>query len=117
VRCGEARFRAVGPMWAGREMRLGPTALVSCGAVDVVITSYPLQVTEPAYLEAAGAEPGRMRIFAIKSLQHFRAAFAPLVDDILFADSGGLVSSRFERFPYRNVRRPIWPLDPDVARQ
>ena len=116
-RCADARFRAVGPMWTNREMRLGMTAVVACGAVDVVITSFPLQVTEPAYLEAAGVDIARKRIIAIKSLQHFRAAFQPLVDDILFADSGGLVSSDYRRYAYMKVRRPIWPLDVDAARQ
>ncbi len=58
-----------------------------------------------------------MRIIAIKSLQHFRAAFEPLVDDILFADSGGLVSSDYRRYPYMKVRRPIWPLDADAGQQ
>jgi microcystin degradation protein MlrC len=117
VRCGDVQFRATGPMWTNREMRLGLTALVSCGPVDIVITSYPLQVTDPAYLVAAGADFERAQIIAIKSMQHFRAAFEPLVDDILFADSGGIVSTRLERFPYRNVRRPIWPLDADAVRQ
>jgi microcystin degradation protein MlrC len=112
---GDVRFLAKGPMWTNREMRLGPAALLACGSVDVVITSYPLQVTEPAYLTACGVDLDRMRIIAIKSLQHFRAAFAPLVDDILFADSGGLVSSDYRRFDYRKVRRPVWPLDEDVA--
>lgn len=117
VRCGDVRFRATGPMWSGREMRLGPTALVACGTVDVVITSYPLQVTDPAYLTAAGVDFERVRVIAIKSLQHFRAAFEPVVDDILFADSGGLVSNQYRRLPYRKVRRPIWPLDADAGRR
>jgi microcystin degradation protein MlrC len=115
--CADTRFRAVGPMWTHRKLRLGMTAVVACGTVDVVIASFPLQVTEPAYLEAAGIDLERKPIIAIKSLQHFRAAFASRVDAILFADSGGLVSNEYRRFPYARVRRPIWPLDEDVERQ
>lgn len=117
VRCAETTFRAVGPMWTNREMRLGMTALLACTDVEVVITSSALQVTEPTYLSAAGVDFDRKRIIAIKSLQHFRAAFEPIVDDILFADSGGLVSSAYQRFPYERVRRPIWPLDPQALQQ
>jgi microcystin degradation protein MlrC len=79
--------------------------------VDVVITSFPLQVTDPSYLAAAGIDVPAKQLIAIKSMQHFRAAFAPLVDEIIFVDSGGLVCTKLDRFPYRNVRRPIWPLD------
>jgi microcystin degradation protein MlrC len=117
VSCGHVSFRATGPMWANREMHLGLTALLRCGAVDVVITSYPLQVTDTAYLLAAGVDVERARIIVIKSLQHFRAAFEPLVDDILFANSGGLVSTDYHQFHYRNVRRPVWPLDEGAPRQ
>jgi microcystin degradation protein MlrC len=98
-------------------MQLGLTVRLTCGPLDVVITSYPLQVTEPSYLESAGVDVESRAIIAIKSLQHFRAKFDPLVDDVIFADSGGLVSNQYHRFPYRNVRRPIWPLDPDTRRQ
>jgi microcystin degradation protein MlrC len=117
IRCSETTFRAVGPMWTNREMRLGMTALLACGTVDIVITSSALQVTEPTYMSAAGVDIDRKWIIAIKSLQHFRAAFEPIVDDILFADSGGLVSSAYQRFPYERVRRPIWPLDLEAPRQ
>lgn len=117
IRCGEVSFRATGLMWLNRLMHLGPTALLRCGNVDLVITSNPLQVIDTAYLDAAGVDVERARIIVIKSLQHFRAAFEPLVDDILFADSGGLVSTQFHRFPYQRVRRPIWPLDEQTVRQ
>jgi microcystin degradation protein MlrC len=101
-------------MWTNREMHLGPTATLRCGNLDVVVTSYPLQVTEPAYLTAAGVDVSSKKLIAIKSMQHFRAAFAPIVDDILFVDSGGILCTRFDRLPYRNVRRPIWPLDSEA---
>ena len=112
--CNDVSFRATGPMWTNREMRLGPTATLRCGTVDVVITSFPLQVTDPSYLTAAGIDLPSKQLIAIKSMQHFRAAFAPMVDEIIFVDSGGLVCTKLHRFPYRSVRRPIWPLDSEA---
>ena len=117
VFCDDVRFRASGPMWANREMRLGPTATLRCGTVDAVITSFPLQVTDPSYLTAAGIDVPSKQLIAIKSMQHFRAAFAPLVDEIIFVDSGGLVCTRLDRLPYRHVRRPIWPLDSEAPQE
>ena len=49
---------------------------------------------------------------AVKSAQHFRAAFAPLASEVLVVDDGGgLTSDNYRRFEYRNLRRPIYPLD------
>jgi microcystin degradation protein MlrC len=115
--CGDVRFVARSGIYANRELRLGPTVVIRCRTVDVIITSFPLQVTDPTYISACGVDFEGMRIIAIKSMQHFRTALEPLVDDILFADTGGLVSNRYSEFPYRHVRRPIWPLDPAADRQ
>jgi microcystin degradation protein MlrC len=47
----------------------------------------------------------------LKSMQHFRAAFAQIAGKIIVCDSGALCTPRYERMPYRNVPRPIFPLD------
>ena len=39
------------------------------------------------------------------------SAFAPIADEVLYVDSEGPLPRDHRRVPYRNVRRPIWPLD------
>jgi microcystin degradation protein MlrC len=34
---------------------------------------------------------------------------------IILASGGGPLETDFRKIPYRHVRRPIWPLDPDCA--
>jgi microcystin degradation protein MlrC len=48
---------------------------------------------------------------ALKSMQHFRAAFEPIAGHVIVCDSGALCTQRYDRLPYRNVPRPIFPLD------
>ena len=48
---------------------------------------------------------------AVKSNQHFRAAFEPLARAVITVDGGGLGSVILRNAAFKNVRRPIWPLD------
>jgi microcystin degradation protein MlrC len=53
----------------------------------------------------------------VKSRGHFRAGFDDIFprEAIVEVDVPGLTSVVLERVPYRNIPRPIWPLDPDTA--
>ena len=51
---------------------------------------------------------------AVAAFQHFRAAFEPIAGRVIVCDSGALSTPQMTRRPYKRVRRPIWPLDPDT---
>ena len=48
-------------------------------------------------------------------MQHFRAAFEPIAGKVIVCDSGALSTPNMARRPYKNVRRPIWPLDAETT--
>ena len=53
-------------------------------------------------------------MLAVKSMQHFRAAYAPLASEILVVDEGGGITSHdLKKLAFKHVRRPVWPLDMD----
>lgn len=110
---GDLSFVNRGPMGTGTTTRLGPSAVIEAGdpPVEVIVATNRVQVLDPELLRAAGIEPGARRIVALKSSVHFRAAFAPLAAGIIEVDGPGLSSPDLLSFPYRRVRRPIWPLD------
>jgi microcystin degradation protein MlrC len=80
-----------------------------------VICEEPVQVTDPAIFSMVGIDPAVQRIIGIKSSVHYRAGFAAIARVMLDADCGGLSSSSLDRFPYRKLRRPIFPLDPQAV--
>jgi microcystin degradation protein MlrC len=47
----------------------------------------------------------------VKSSVHYRAAFEPLAHAVIEVDAPGLSTSNLARFTFKNVRRPIFPLD------
>lgn len=100
----------------GRRIALGPAARIRVGGIDVVVISIRQQCTDPAIPEHLGIDVGKLRGFVVKSRGHFRAGFAEFFDDarIVEVDAPGLASPVLARLPYRNLPRPIFPLDPDT---
>ncbi len=104
-------FTCQGPMSKGVRFSLGPAAVLRCGGVRVLITTRNIQVYDLQIFLSQGIDPGKCSVVALKSWHHFRASFEPISRKVLLVDSGALVSMDLKRFPYRNIRRPVWPLD------
>lgn len=115
VRLADGVFTNGGPMANGAVARIGRSALLSIDGVLALICEEPAQVIDPAIFSIVGVEPGDLRIIGIKSSVHYRAGFASIAKAMIDADCGGLSSSSLERFPYRKLRRPIFPLDPQAV--
>jgi microcystin degradation protein MlrC len=110
----DGTFLNRGPIGTGRPTRLGRTAVLAAGGVEVVVCERRVQALEPELLRAVGIEPRRRRLLAVKSSVHFRAAFAAFAATVLEVGGPGLSGSDVAAFPYRRVRRPIVPLDREV---
>jgi microcystin degradation protein MlrC len=102
-----------GPMQRGLAASMGPTAVLRIGGVDVVVASNRFQVYDRQFFVSQGIEPAARRVVAVKSAHHFRAAYEPIAREVIVVDAAGITSPDPRKFPYRNVRRPIWPLDMD----
>lgn len=100
-----------GPMMRGTTRDFGPTAVLRVNGIDVLIVSLAHQMLDLEQFRAFGIDPAARGVIALKSMQHFRTAFGPVAGRIVVCDSGALCTQRFERMPYRHVRRPVWPLD------
>ena len=114
VRLTDGRFRYEGQMQHGVPVDLGPSALIRIGGVEIVIASRRYQNYDLQFFKSFGIDPASRATVAVKSAQHFRAAYGPLASEIVVVDDGnGLTSENLKKLPYAQVRRPVYPLDLD----
>lgn len=111
----DGRLVGTGPMLGGLAMTFGPTAVVAVGGLSILVVTEPMQMRDLAQFQAFGIDPLKKAVVALKSMQHFRAAFAPIAQEIIVCDSGALCTLAYERLPFEKARRPIWPLDRDFT--
>jgi microcystin degradation protein MlrC len=110
----DGRFVHKGPMFRGLEGRLGATAVLDVNDIKIILISNRWQTLDPEMIRFVGIDPTTEKILVVKSTIHYRAAFEPLAHTIIEVDASGLSSSNLDRFTFKNVRRPIFPLDDGV---
>lgn len=108
----DGRFVCSGPMWKGVSQSAGPSALLRINGIRVLVTSLATQALDLEIFRSNSVDPAAMRVVALKSTQHFRAAYTPIASGIFLVDSGGLASPQLDKLEYKRVPRPIHPLDP-----
>lgn len=111
----DGNYRGDGPMLGGLNHTFGLTAVLRVDGIDILIVTEREQMLDRQQLYAFGIDPTQKSVLALKSMQHFRAAFEPLAGKVIVCDSGALSTPDVTRRPYKNVRRPIWPLDVHVS--
>jgi len=89
----------------------GPTAVVDCGGVEVILTSRPVLVFEPNHFRSLGIEPTSRKILVCKAELQHRAGFDGVARTFIDVDAPGLATQEPSRLPYSKIRRPVFPLD------
>lgn len=110
----DGQFVGEGPVVRGQPVSCGPTARIDVGDLKIVVTSVRHAANDQGYFRVAGVDPTAEPMLMIKSRGHFRADFEPICHSIIEVDAPGAANPMLDRYTFSNVRRPIWPLDPDT---
>src|SRR5581483_3717061 len=115
ARLGTGRMRTTGAVSGGRDIDLGPMALLAIGGVAVAVTSKRMQALDQAPFRHLGVEPAQQKILALKSTCHFRAEFEPIAEKVIVVIAPGGYLADPAQYPYRHLRPGIRlrPLGPD----
>jgi microcystin degradation protein MlrC len=95
----------------GLPVDCGPAACIEVNGLKLVLTSVRDAANDRGFFQMVGVQPEREPLLVIKSRGHFRADFEPIARAIIEVDAPGAANPDLTRYPYRYVRRPIWPLD------
>jgi microcystin degradation protein MlrC len=84
------------------------------GLVDVICITQRTQALGLELFELVNVDPRTKALIVLKSAQHFHAAFGPIASTVLYSETQGPSTQRYETHPYTKVMRPIYPLDKDA---
>ena len=111
TRITEGEFVVTGPMATGTRVRMGKTAVLDTGPMQIVVSEGRSEPFDLGVFTHCGIDPRRKRYVLIKSRQHFRAAFEPIARHIVLCDGEGVTSSDLRLFRYKHRRRPLYPFE------
>ncbi len=91
-------------------MELGRSVWVRTGNdIDIVIASLRTQTLAPDAFTGIGIALDGKHLVTVKSIEHFRARFAPYARKILYVTSAGALDMNFAALPYTKRSANYWP--------
>ncbi len=105
------RFRNKGPMGRGVQMDMGPSVVLDTGRVEIALISRHVEPNDINCLLSLGIDPMQKRFVMLKSRIHWRAGLGPLAKAVVECAGTGVCTSDYSQLDFKNVRRPIYPLD------
>ena len=95
----------------GDTLDMGPTAWFRVEGVNLVLNARKTPPFDLAQLRGIGIEPEAQRMIVVKAAVAYRTAYLPIATDVIEMDTPGLCTSNLARFEYKQLRRPVYPLD------
>jgi microcystin degradation protein MlrC len=94
----------------GSRASVGPSAWVRTEqGIDLALISIRQQVLGLDLFTGLGIDLVSRRGVVVKSMQHFLAAFSPIVGRVVLVDTPGLLSTDFANIPFQHRSRAFWP--------
>ena len=100
---------------SGTHIEMGPCAVVRHAGLTILLTSRKTPPFDLGQYRSQGIEPREFAIIGVKAAVAHRQAYDPIAAASHWVDTPGPCSSDLTSFPYRRLRRPIYPLDPMEA--
>lgn len=107
----DGEYTITGPQFTGMRCYMGRTAVLDTGSAQVVVTERNQEPWDRGVFESVGIRPEQQRYLLLKSRMYYRPVFLPIAKGAALCDGIGVASSDWTQFTYRNIRRPIYPLD------
>ncbi|HET8761859.1 MAG TPA: M81 family metallopeptidase [Gemmatimonadales bacterium] len=105
------QYRNKGPATPGVLMDMGPTVVLDTGKAEIVVISRHQEPNDLACFTSLGIDPLAKKFLMLKSRVHYRAGFRAIAKQVIECAGVGVCTSDYSMLNFRNVRRPIYPLD------
>lgn len=93
----------------------GKTAAIDLGGITVLLSSIQTQTWNDTGIRACGIDPEQQQIIVVKSTAHFRKCFERYAKKIYEVRAPGLSEQLTECYSFVKTRRPVYPLDQEIA--
>lgn len=100
---------------SGTRFEMGPCAVIRSAGVTVLLTSRKTPPFDLGQLRSQGLEPRDFAVIGVKAAVAHKRAYDPITRASYYVDTPGPCSSNLATFPWRHLRRPVWPIDPATA--
>jgi microcystin degradation protein MlrC len=96
----------------GSHFDMGPCAVVRHKGVTILLTSRKTPPFDLGQWRSQGIVPEKLSVIGVKAAVAHRRVYDPIAGAHYTVETPGPCSSNLKQFPFRHVKRPVFPLDP-----
>jgi microcystin degradation protein MlrC len=111
----DGEYVITGPTYTGMRCSMGRTAVLQTGRARIVITERPHEPWDLGVFSTVGIDPRQSRFLVLKSRMYCRPVFEPLAKAVVECATRGVTSSDYSLFHFEKLKRPVYPLDPNMT--
>jgi microcystin degradation protein MlrC len=111
IAVSDGRFHYDGPMYAGLEGFMGPSAHIEQNGIHVLLVNGREQPFCTAFSRTLGLDPKQMRYVGVKSAAHFRAGFESWSGAIHSVAEPSVHNPADGKLAFKNLGRKLYPFD------
>lgn len=113
-RLSDGRFQYSGGIWDKVIGDMGPTAVLSVGAIQLMLSSFATYDWMDEQYRSVGLEASEAKFVVAKNPMNYRMAYGPLAKAVFILDTPGPTPATLRHAPFKKVRRPYFPKDADI---
>ena len=110
----DGEYTITGPQFTGVRASMGRTVVFKTDHAEIVITEKLQEPWDLGVFTSVGINPTLKKYLLLKSRMYFRPVFLPIAKHSVYCAGVGVGSSDWTMFNYKNIRRPIYPLDNEI---
>ena len=114
VALSDGRFRYSGGIWEGQEGRMGPSAVLKQGGIEVLVMSNATYDWADEQFRSVGLQPEKARFVVVKNPINFQVGYRDVAGAAFILDTPGPTPATLRAVTYRNMKRPYFPYDSEI---
>jgi microcystin degradation protein MlrC len=115
LKVSDGKFAYQGGIFAGTEGNMGPAAVLAFGAVRALVATHATYDWLDEQYRSMGLDPAAAKFVVAKNPMNYRMAYGEIAKAVFVLDTPGPTPATVRHLPYRNLQRPFFPVDPDMA--
>ncbi len=110
----DGRFQYSGGLLGGVSANMGPSAVLSIGAIEVLVHSNPTYEYADEQYRSVGLDVRTAKFVTVKNPMNYQLAYREIMKAAYILDTQGPTTPNLKSLAFTRLKRPYFPADDDV---
>ena len=107
-------FKYTGGIWDGVTGDMGLSAVITLGAIQVLVTTHGTYDWADEQFRSVGLDPSTAKFIVVKNPMNYQFAYGDIAKSVFILDTPGPTPATCRHLNYENLQRPYFPIDENI---